>query len=239
MRTVIAVVVVLAACGGRDPHDALFQVVFTARSDDGAALAGVAIEGNGRSLGVTDSGGELRTWLRAREGAAVRVRAACPEGYRPPDQPPPLTLRRFASVAGEGPRELGLSIECRAAERLIALVINTDRRAGLPVVMNGRELARTSAEGVAHVGLRLPPNTTFQITLDTASDAALRPRSPVATFSVGDADSIALFDQRFVEERPAPKPRRRRANSKPAAPPPDPRPTKLVGPERTWRSVGR
>ena len=146
-------------------------------------------------------------------------------------------MRRFRSLDRRAD-ELRVSIECRATERLVALVVNTDRRPDLPVIMDGREVGRTNSEGVAHLALRMAPNTTFRVALDTSADKTLRPKSPTATFTVGDADSLVLFDQAFVEEIKRKKRRRRKKKAKP--PPVDTRPNKIVGPDkkRRWRRVG-
>jgi hypothetical protein len=232
----LIVAAMVGGCSSDKSARALFEVQFQASSDDGEPLAGVIIAGNGKKLGVTAADGTFTSHLRAREGSTLRPRATCPKGFREPLQPQPLTLRRFRSLDRKAD-ELRVSIECRATERLVALVVNTDRRPDLPVVMDGREIGRTNSEGVAHLALRMAPNTTFRVALDTSDQRTLRPKSPTATFTVGDADSLVLFDQAFVEEIKRKK-RRRRKKAKP--PPVDTRPNKIVGPDkkRRWRRVG-
>ncbi len=232
----IAAALIVAGCSSKEKRS-VFDVEFAAHSDDGQPLAGVVITANGNPLGTTQADGVLRTVLRARPGSMLRPRATCPEGYREPVQPAPLRLRNFRTLEVGKDDKLRVSIECRASERMVALVVNTDQRADLPVMMEGHEIGRTNAEGVAHVALRMAPNSTFRVALDTSQQAKLRPRNPIATFTVGDADSLVLFDQAFVEEVKKKKHHRRRKKPKPK--PEDPRPTKIVGPDRTWRHVGR
>jgi len=231
----IALLAVMGACSGGSSDRAVFDLYFEARNDTGQPLAGVTISGNGKQLGVTGKDGVLHTWVRAKDGSNLRARAVCPEGYREPVQPAPMRLRRFRSIQRSDRGELRVSIECRASERLVALVVNTNKRSDLPVLMDGREIARTNAEGVAHIALRVAPNSTFQVALDTSAYASLRPKSPLGTFTVGDSDSLVVFDQDFAEEKKKKK-RRRRKKAKPKAK--DHRPSKITGPKkRRWRSI--
>ena len=233
-----AATLLASSCSSTTKNRALFEVYFEATTDDGIPLPGVEINGNGRQLGVTTDDGMLRAFLRANEGATLRTRATCPPGYREPEQLPPLTLRRFRAITIGGGDQLRVSIECRASERRVALIVNTDQRIDLPIIMDGKEVGFTNTEGVAHVALRMAPNTTFRVALDTSEHPRLRPKSPIATFTVGDADALVVFDQGFAEEV-KPKKRRRRRPKKATPPQVDPRPKKLVAPKRSWRNVRR
>lgn len=229
---------IVGACSGGSSDRVVFDLIFEAKNDTGQPVPGVVISGNGKQLGNTGADGVLRAYIRAKDGTSLRARAVCPEGYREPAQPAPMRLRHFRSVASKDRGELRVTIECRATERLVALVVNTNKRADLPVLMDGREIARTNAEGVAHVALRVAPNSTFQVALDTSDQENLRPKSPLGTFTVADADSLVVFDQPFEEVVKKKKRHHRRKKHKP--PPEDPRPKKIVGPkDRKWHSVGR
>ena len=85
-------VVLASACSGSSSNRVVFDVTFEARTDDGKPLAGVGIVGNGKALGVTTDEGVLQAWVRVKEGATLRTRATCPEGYREPVQPAPLRI---------------------------------------------------------------------------------------------------------------------------------------------------
>jgi len=228
---------IAGACSGGSSDRAVFDLFFEAKNDTGQPVPGVVISGNGKQLGMTGAEGVLHAFVRAKDGSSLRARAVCPEGYREPVQPAPMRLRRFRSIDRSDRGELRVTIECRATERLVALVVNTNKKADLPVLMDGREIARTNAEGVAHIALRVAPNSTFQVALDTSANEALRPKSPLGTFSVADSDSLVVFDQSFDE---VVKRKKRHHRRKVKPPPEDPRPTKIVGPKnRKWHSVGR
>ena len=226
----------LGACSGTTGDRVGFDLYFEARSDSGEPVRGVIITGNGQHLGITGRGGQLHAALRARDGVSLRVRAACPVGFREPVQPGVMRLRRFRSVGDSDRGELRVTIECRASERLVALVVQTNKRAGLPVLMDGRELARTNSEGVAHIPLLVAPNSTFQVTIDTSAHPRLRPKSPLGSFAVSDADALVVFEQEFTEHEKKAKKKKRRRRKKARPKPKDTRPTKIQGPGgRVWR----
>ncbi len=204
---VASVLVVGAACDDPPPPPE-YRVSFTALAD-AAALGGVEIAVAGRPLGVTGPDGTLRANLRGREGAVVAYRVKCPEGFREPEQSPPLTLRRFRGLdPAAAARGIELNIQCRPAERLAAVVVRAGGIPNLPVLMQGQPVAVTDASGVAHLLLKLPPNTSFTMTVDTRANPRLVPASPTQPFVVPDADDVLVFDAPLAEQQ-APTKRRR------------------------------
>jgi hypothetical protein len=191
------------ACASEPPPPDRFPVTFRAHA--GEPLAGVAISMNGgKLLGVTGPGGDLMITLTGKEGTTVPFRVACPDGYRPPRQMPALTLRRFTGLdPATAARGVEVSIECLPAERLAALVLKTGEP-DLPVLAQGREVARTDDSGIAHALVSLPPNSTFRVVVDTSDRPQLRPQHPATTLTLADADDIFLIDQRFEVDRPRP-----------------------------------
>ncbi len=198
-RLAIAVGVSAAAC--RSAPRTEFPVTFTAVADE--PLAGVEVRlQSGKPLGTTGADGVLRVVLAAREGTKVPFRVQCPEGYRPPREMPVLTLRQLtgADPRASGP-SLDVSIQCPPAERVAALVVRANQP-DLPVLAEGREVARTDRDGIAHALVSLPPNSTFRVVIDTSSNARLRPQNPATTLTLPDADEIFTIDQALVEEGP-------------------------------------
>jgi hypothetical protein len=201
----VAAAAALAACGSPPPPP-VFHVTFTALSDT-MPLAGVQITREGRPLGTTDAAGRLEVRLTGQEGMAVGYRAECPAGYRTPPTPPPLVLRQFRSVAVPGqpaapPRGIEVTLQCPPTQRYAAVIVRAGGFAGIPVVMSGREVTRTDASGAAHFTLPLAPNTSFAVGLDTSANPNLKPASPTASFTIGDADDILVFDPPLHEELP-------------------------------------
>jgi len=202
MRTASIALLALAACAS-EPQRTKFSVTFTVNPDEPLPGVTVSLDG-GKALGNTGKDGALRVTLSGREGTTVPFRVKCPDGYRQPTVMPVLTLRRFK---GLDPAAAGIkvNIECPPAERLAALVLKAGKP-DLPVMAQGREVARTDADGVAHAVMSMPPNSTFRVVIDTSQKPALHPQSPATTLTVTDADEIFLIDQQFQEDAPPPKP---------------------------------
>lgn len=200
---IAALLLTLAAGCASEPQRTKFSVTFTVNPDEPLPGVTVSLDG-GKTLGATGKDGALRVTLSGREGTTVPFRVKCPDGFRQPASMPVLTLRRFK---GLDPAAAGIkvNIECPPAERLAALVLKAGKP-DLPVLAQGKEVARTDAQGVAHAVMAMPPNSTFRVVIDTTEKPALRPQSPATTLTVADADEIFLIDQQFQEELPPPKP---------------------------------
>ncbi len=232
MLSGLSLAALLVACEDPPPPPT-FRVSFTATSDS-EPLGGVRVSADGSLIGETNDRGMLRVELTGREGQNLAISADCPEGHREPEQLPVLTLRSFQGL-DPAARERGIemSISCPPTERLAAVVIRALASvsgsadpvpvADLPVIMRGREVARTDAGGVAHLSFRMRPNSTFRLQMDTSARADLRPQSPGNTFTVPDANDVLLYDQPFEMRR------RRRPPRRPPPPAPEgPRiPTRL------------
>jgi len=191
------------------PPPPQFRVSFTALADANP-LGGVEIAiGGGRPLGLTNTEGVLRASLAGREGAIVAYRVKCPAGYRDPEASPPLTLRQFHGLDPAGAtRGVEITVQCRPSDRLAAVVVRAGGIANIPVLMQGQPVALTDASGVAHLMLKLPPNTSFTMALDTSANPLIAPANPSQPFVVPDADEVLVFDAPLIEQR-APVKRRR------------------------------
>jgi len=176
----------------------LFDVLVSALTDDGTPVAGVDIELNGRDLGATGDGGGLAVTLAAFDGKLVRLHAECPKGYRTRNTDPQLTLRHFATGDPRTQSRLHVAVECRAMVRHAAVLVR-GQRPDLPVLKRGVEIARTDANGLAHVMVTTAPHQKFQLTLDTSQQPRLRPRNPSATFVMDDSDRVFVFNPSFDE----------------------------------------
>ena len=215
MRTLSTTVIsfVLSAgafgCGEEEgPGRAEIAVRFAAHAD-GRPLPGVELLADSRPIGTTDAQGVLAYMLSGRAGDTVGLRARCPEGYRHPDDLPELLLRPISDLEGQTTRALEIDVPCRPAVRDGVVVVRADGYAGLPVLLDGREVARTDEGGVAHVAVRMAPHASFRVQLATAHMPTLRPQEPSRTFTVPDANEIFVFDQELEREE-APQVRRRR-----------------------------
>ena len=183
---------------------------------DGDGLEGVRINVNNAPVGVTNGEGVLRVDLTGPEGAPVRVSAVCPEGHRSTEDAQVHNLRRVQSLdPATAARGIEVTFACPPEHRNAVVVVRTHNQVGLPIMLDGREAARTDGSGVAHLAVVMTPGTAFQVLVDTRHNERLRPRSPTQTYTVPDRDEVFVLDQRFVEEAP---PRRVRRRARAAAP---------------------
>lgn len=214
MRTTCALAIVLAAlgCGEEGPPPA-FPVTFLATSDPGVPVPGVTLTANGGPAGVTGADGTLRVELSGSEGSTVVVGATCPDGYREPTPIAPLVLRRVIDLATGGNAALQVTVTCLPAARHGVVIVRAGGegpRDGIPVLLDGREVARTDRSGTAHVAIDMAPGTPFSVALATATVAPmLRPTNPTMPFTFPDRDEIFIFDRPFDTEEPPPPPRTR------------------------------
>lgn len=196
----VVVCAVLGACADKGVEVPVFR--FTALSTaDGDPLAGVEVLVDASPVGKTASNGELGFTLRKPEGSTIRLSATCPSGYRPCEDLAPVRLRSMAFASPEvAARGMEVPVICRPSKRIAAVVVRAKGIANLPLLLRGNEIARTDADGVAHLLLSLAPTETFRLQFDTTEFPRLQPRSPTATFTLADADQIFVYDQPFEEQ---------------------------------------
>lgn len=228
-RTPIALLALLAfSCSeGEEPPPQPYTFTVTATTD-GQPLADVAVVYNDTVAGTTSAEGLLTANLFGPEGQPVSFSVRCPEGYRTPEDAQQVTLRRVMSLDPQvQARGVELSFECAPEFREAVLVVLTYDQPGLPVFVDGLEVARTDASGAAHIYRRMTPQTQFQVRIATASNPRLRPVDPSQRFTIPDHDEVFVFDSHFQEEAP---PRRRvRRRAAPARPR---LPVRIGGPPR-------
>jgi hypothetical protein len=226
----LACAVLLLACQSPGARISSYPVLIRAVDDTGKPLAGVQLSAAGHELGETEAAGERLLTLQGTEGQRVSFAAICPAGYDGPRERPLLMLKRVQSLQAPGVQPIELSLTCDAKEHVSLVAIRTGR-AGVPIKLRGQAVAQTSTSGSAHVLLREPVGTSFQLTLDTSGLADLRPESPTRMFTVAQRDAFTVWDQPFEEEKkkppaPAKKKWKRKAPAAPAvevAPPPPPK----------------
>jgi len=204
----LVVVLGVLGCGRSDPLPT-FAVTFTTESDPGEVLSGVEVFAGGRSIGTSGSEGIVQTVVRGPDGSRMPITYTCPEGYVTPEAPVTLLLQSFQGMDPENDVGLTTRLVCPRAKRRVVILVRTNDKADLPVVVNGREVGRTGTRGVAHVAVEDPPGTAYRVRLDTSGQPGLRPQNPIRSFSLGDTDEVFVFDQEF-EGNPPPEPARAR-----------------------------
>lgn len=173
-------------------------------ADPRRPLAGAQLDHAGSTLGVTDAEGLITVRATGKEGERLELGVSCPDGYRSPEERLSVTLRR----AAERPEYF---VACPPLKRKLVIAARLQRGAGLPIRYLGRELGRSDVAGLAHLVVEAESEKTVELTIDTAEQPALRPKSPTASFRMGNKDELVLLEQAF-QTRPEPAPR-----AKPAA----------------------
>lgn len=203
----LALPMLLWSCAAREPAESIYEVVFSAVDDRGAPVSEVAVLLDGSELGSTGTDGRLAATLRGRDGESAVLGAKCPPGHATAELPQRFRFARTRSL-GDSPEALEIGVLCARSERLAVLLVRTPRRAGIPIVVDGRSAGFTNEHGLDHVRLDLAPGASLQVTLDTHALPGLVPANPSRMFTIGEEDSLLVFDQSF--EDPPTKVRRRK-----------------------------
>ena len=208
--TFAALALLLAcACQNDAATSQPFELQLRAELPDTSPLAGARFWLAGRELGPTGADGTLRTTVAGREGDELRVTGLCPTGHQGPSAPRALKLRHVTNTSGRKAATLELTFRCTPELTRAALVVRArrgDKPLALPILVDGRVVGQTDAQGVAHVLVRSAPHASLQARLDTKGAPELQPRDPVRIFDLEDTDTVLLFDQTFETRKPAPHP---------------------------------
>ena len=128
-------------------------------ADPGVPLGGVMVSAGESPIGTSDATGSLVASLSGDEGVMIPVSATCPRGHRDGQVRASVTLRPVFDVSGRE-RGLEVTLSCPPAERQAVLVVRAGgegSRGGLPVWVDGEQVAVTDASGVAHVPIGMVP----------------------------------------------------------------------------------
>lgn len=185
----------LAACGRQAPAKS-YDLVVHVEADPAQPLAGATLLHSGTTLGATNGDGLVAVRATGNEGERLELEVVCPAGYRSPEAPLSVTLRR----AAERPEYFAA---CPPLSRKLVVAARLEHGANLPIRYLGRELARSDAAGVAHLVIEAESDKTIELTVDTAEQPALRPKSPTARFRLGEKDELVVLDQAFQTSRKA------------------------------------
>jgi hypothetical protein len=180
-----------------------FAVDIQVESDPGKPLAAAKIVRGEREYGQTGADGHLRLELSGPPGEVLTLNVVCPSGYASPDEALSVALRTLVGDSAL-PRYRAL---CPPHSRSLVVAVRAKNGPDLPVLHQGREIARTDADGTAHVLLTAEPTEHVTLALDTSAPnkKALLPRSPEFTLVMPGRDEVAVFNPAFTLPAPAVK----------------------------------
>lgn len=187
----------LASCQRSTSAERTFSIVFVIESDPGVRLASTPVFIDGDRVGASDSHGLVRTTVRGEPGQRLRIDHECPDGHEAASSRKTLRLREFEGIHGAERGALEFTLRCQPTQRLAIFVVRAKNGADLPVLLNGQQVARTSASGVAHFSVRGLPGTDYKVELDAREHHSVLPRLPMHLFTQPDTDEIFVLNQSF------------------------------------------
>jgi hypothetical protein len=104
-----------------------------------------------------------------------------------------------------------ITLRCPPEKRLAVFIVRADHGSGLPVFLNGENIARTNASGVAHFSIWGAPGTEYAIELDTTEHPRLQPQFPRRLLTLPDAEEVFVIEQSFDIQSERPPGGRRRS----------------------------
>lgn len=176
-----------------------FEIVVRVESDSDKPIKGAAITHDGKKVGVSGVDGVAVLRLRGEEGESFHFMVQCPQDFDSPTKPIQVVLRKVV----ESSKKPEYEAVCTPSTRNVVVAVRAENGADVPVMHLGKEVGRTDESGAAHILLRLKPNETFELQLETSDKAfdRLRPQNPSATFIVKQQDEVFAFDQKFTIEK--------------------------------------
>lgn len=198
LRTTLRLALAVALSTGCRVEGAAYEPValqIVVESDPGIYLEGVPVRVDGLAVGRTSRAGALRTTLSSRAGRVVRVEHECPRGHAQPSSQKLLRLKAYRS--GETPESIELKLVCRPTTRVGAFLVHAIGGPGLPVLLNGQVIARTSEHGIAHFSASGTAGTEYHVQIDASGSPNLMPRRTSHVFVLPDSHELFAVDQVF------------------------------------------
>jgi hypothetical protein len=188
----------LLGCGAPAPAPS-FGVKFRVLSDDGIALSGVIVSARGRPIGKTNQSGELDAKVGGSEGEVVPIAVQCGSEYRSAERALPLRLTRTRPIAsGPDGKSIPYDASCTRKQRNVVVVAHADKLAGIPITVDGKQVALTDPDGNAQVLIPLDASVTLlHVGFETSSRPELQPRNPGRACDVAPGDDIVTLEQKF------------------------------------------
>jgi len=205
------------------PPDAQFRLEVTAFDRDKEPIARVPVMVDGNVVGYTDKDGIFQAVVTETPGTELTLSAGELEGFRWLNESTEVTEPLRLNSAGIGiPMALNIEGESRKKEYLVWVRVECDDSLddenckGLPVKLNGEEVAVTDDFGHAHFSLTEVPQEKLAITIDTpdanplTDEIVVHPEDPTFEAVLGLESQVFLLEQEFTNARVEEKPKKKR-----------------------------
>ncbi len=219
----------LMACGEEEevgpPPTFDFPLEVEAKDTDDSPVAGVPVLLDDNVVGFTDANGVFRATINEHQGAFVRLSVEDAEGYTLITDNPHLEseLRLTQGMDGQPrgvPTTLRVQLQSIVYEYLTWIDLDCDSKIddkhcqGLPLLLDGEEVARTDAKGYAHFSFQGYPGEVRElavVTPDPGEDQpTFQPANPTYEFELGADPMIFHVAETFTDPTVQDRPRRRR-----------------------------
>ncbi len=204
----------LLACADKETDAIEFRLNINAVDDRGGAITGIAVRVGETRIGKTAENGELRAIVKAFDGQVFDFLATCPDDYSSEDIPKKVVFRDTRGLEGMQSQTMNFEIRCVRDKRVVAVLVHADGHSGMPVLVDGVPSGVTDGQGYAHLRLDVKPHTQFEVSLDSSHSPELLPGSPRQLMTVGEEDSLFIFDPAFTRAPPPEKKKRRSRRKK-------------------------
>ncbi|RAL24803.1 hypothetical protein DL240_00915 [Lujinxingia litoralis] len=215
------------------PPEFNFPVDVQVTDGAGQPVHSVAVELDGQVVGFTGADGTFKATLVEKPNTNVTLKVSAPEGYRVADGGEITEALRVTEVIGGQYSGLPLTLKPKVVSLRHTFMgwvqTSCDERMregsceGLPVLVDGQEVARTDFTGAAQFSFEGIPGQSAKVSIRTPEydpnddDSALfEPRNPEFELALGYTATIFRIDQNFVDpaaKRAAPKRRTTRRTS--------------------------
>jgi hypothetical protein len=177
---------------------AQFEILLKVNTDNNVPVQGAILQLREQTVGTTGPEGSSVLKFTANEGESFDIAVKCPTGLQSPPKAVLITLRKLADVT----RRPEFTAACPSATKVVVVAVRADGGPNLPVMYLGNEVGRTDQSGAANVALRLAPNDTFELQLNTSdkSNERLRPQNPSLSFTMKEKDDVVVFETKFSLE---------------------------------------
>lgn len=199
-KLIPAAALLLLGCGrlSLEPNTKqAFKIIVRATTPQGQPVKGAQLLLENKAVGATKEDGTTEIKFVANEGEAYDLSVQCPQGFQTPTKPIQVTLRKLADN-----KKPEFATTCAPSSQVLVVAVRAEGGPNLPVMYLNNEIGRTDESGAANVALRLAPNESFELKLNTTEAGAetLRPQNPSMTFTMKDRDDIVHFEQKFTRE---------------------------------------
>lgn len=194
-------------------HSGNIPLIVKITNDEGDPLLGAKIQINNQITELANSAGLVRTTLQGVEGSSVELTLDCPPAYLPVGSTKRNIVFRFL-YRNKTLAPLHESFICRSTKKNHVLVVRTDGRKNLPILVTGKPQGETNSMGVAQIPITGSAGDEVDIVIDTGAHSALRPPNPSRRIQLPLKSKFIIFDQKFSNEKEAPKIKRKKRKTR-------------------------